>query len=257
MRRIGTVHLNVKDLKKQLEFYQSTLGMQQLDEQGNAVTLGAAGLPLVTLHHTPNAQRTRGAGLYHFAVLLPSRADLGQFIQHIAEKRIPVQGASDHHVSEALYMADPEGNGIEIYRDRPDTEWGKNGQIEMTTARMDVEGVLQAAKAEPFKRLPEGTIMGHIHLHASNVPEAARYYLNTLQMEHIADYPGAQFMSYDHYHHHVAVNSWNGQGVPAHPEGLGLRSYELFTDVLPEGTVTDPSGIVLNIKPLQVAVAAP
>ncbi|GGJ40220.1 VOC family protein [Deinococcus roseus] len=252
MRRIGTVHLNVKDLSKQLAFYQNVLGMQQLDEKDNTVTLGAPDLPLVTLHHTPDAQRVRGAGLYHFAVLLPSRADLGQFIQHIAEKKIPVQGASDHHVSEALYMADPEGNGIEIYRDRPEQDWGQNGQIEMTTARMDVEGVLRAAHSEPFTGLPAGTIMGHIHLHASNVPEAARFYLDSLKMEHIVDYPGAQFVSYDHYHHHVAVNSWAGQGVAAHPESLGLRSYGLFTDALPAGTTTDPSGIVLNIKPLSL-----
>lgn len=248
MRRIGTVHLNVRDLRKQLEFYQNTLGMTQIDEQGDIVTLGAAGLPLITLHHTPSAQRVRGAGLYHFAVLLPSRADLGQFIRHIAEKQIPVQGASDHKVSEALYMADPEGNGIEIYRDRLREEWGQNGQIEMTTLRMDVESVVEAAKPEPFAVLPEGTIMGHIHLHASNVPESARFYLDTLNMEHIADYPGAQFMSYDHYHHHVAVNAWAGQGVSAHPESLGLRSYELFSDVLPAGAITDPSGIVIDIK---------
>lgn len=254
MRRIGTIHLNVRDLKGQLAFYQNVLGMQVLQETADTVTLGAAGLALVTLHHTPLAQRERSAGLYHFAVLLPGRPELGQFIRHIAEKRIAVQGASDHHVSEALYMADPEGNGIEIYRDRPRAEWQVGNQIQMTTHAMDVEGVVSEALPEPFTVLPAGTIMGHIHLHASDVPASHSYYLNTVGMDHIQNYPGASFMSFDGYHHHVAVNAWAGQGIaPNRPDTLGLRSYELFSDQLPAGTLQDPSGIDIEVRPLHLA----
>lgn len=178
---IGTVYLNVANLKKMLTFYQDIIGLKLHRQEDNTAYLGVGGEDLLALNHTPNAPRVGGiTGLYHFAILLPSRAALARSLKRLADTQTPLQGLSDHFVSEAIYLADPEGNGIEIYRDRPRDVWYKNGQLDMGTVAMDVDGVMSTYTDEDttWNGLPSGTIMGHIHLHVASVPNAEAF-INT------------------------------------------------------------------------------
>ena len=146
---IGTVHLNVKNLEQMVTFYQNTIGLQEHRREGDSVYMGVGADDLLALHHRPDYVRIAGlTGLYHFAILLPSRADLGKSLNHLIETRTRLQGMSDHYVSEAIYLADPEGNGIEIYRDRPRDDWFINGEMQLTTEPMDFRGVLSAGQAD-------------------------------------------------------------------------------------------------------------
>ncbi len=232
---IGTVWLRVADLQPMIQFYEDIIGLRVQDIIDDTVFLGVAGsAPLLALIHKPDGRHYRGTtGLYHFAILLPSRLDLAIAFRHLLQNRVQLQGASDHIVSEAVYLADPEGNGIEIYRDRPREEWYRNGQMQLDTLPMDAEGVLGELK-DSFGRwngLPDGTIMGHIHLHVANVPQAAAFYQQALGMDLMFDLGSAAFLSYHGYHHHVGANIWNVRGL-APEDALGLERYEVF--VTPE-----------------------
>jgi catechol 2,3-dioxygenase len=226
---IGTVHLNVANLDRLLTFYQENIGLRLHRREGNSAYLGVGDDDLLTLHHRPDLKRMRGVtGLYHFALLLPSRLHLGRTFKHLIDTRTPLQGMSDHIVSEAIYLADPEGNGIEIYRDRPREEWFRDGEMQLATIPMDVEGVLNTLVGEDvtFSGLPQGTVMGHIHLHVSDVPQAEAFYRDTLGMDVMFNIGHATFMSYDGYHHHVGANIWAGRNTPT-AEILGLDKYVL------------------------------
>lgn len=229
---IGVVALSVANLARSLEYYQHNLGLTLRHHDGNTAVLGAGDLPLLRLHEIPGARVIRRAtGLYHFALRVPTRRDLARVIRHLAETNTPVSGASDHLVSEALYLSDPDGHGIEIYRDRPRSTWyDANGAFRMDTIRLDIEGILAELGSETpsWDGMPPGTDMGHIHLQVADVAAAERFYTSVLGFERMTTYPLASFISAGGYHHHLGLNSWAGVGVPAPPDcAARLLSYEL------------------------------
>jgi catechol 2,3-dioxygenase len=220
---VGAVSLTVSDLERSREFYERVIGLP-------------TGSPLLELHGDPGAHALdrRATGLYHFAILVPSRADLAQALARIAEARWPLDGASDHLVSEALYLSDPDGNGIEIYRDRPREEWTvRDGQLQMATIPLDVNGLLQEAAPVRADTVPDGTRIGHVHLQVSDLDEAERFYSGVLGFDvTVRGYPGALFVSAGGYHHHLGLNTWHSAGAsPPPPGSIGLRYFEV---VVPE-----------------------
>ncbi|WP_062212301.1 VOC family protein [Aureimonas sp. AU12] len=229
---IGAVSLAVRDLDKVADFYRDVIGLEEIGRDGATLHLGAGGRAFLELHHQPGATQAsaRGAGLFHTAFLLPTRADLGRWVGHVARNRIAVQGASDHLVSEAIYLADPEGNGVEIYADRPATGWPRIGdQLQMASDPLDVEDLMQAGGGGSFERAPAGTGVGHIHLQVGSVEAADAFYQGVLGLDPIVRMPSATFLSTGGYHHHVAANIWNSRGAAPRAPGLtGLLSYELL-----------------------------
>jgi catechol 2,3-dioxygenase len=233
---IGSVHLTVADLEAQRSFYERALGLRELERDGSTVRLGPDGGPVILelTGHPDAPRRPHGTtGLYHLAVLVPGRADLGQALRRVIESGWRFTGASDHLVSEALYLNDPEGNGIEIYRDRPREEWARSdeGVIQMATLPLDLDGVLgEIEAAEPVPALmPAGTHIGHVHLQVANLRDAETFYSGALGFEvMVRTYPGALFVSAGGYHHHIGLNTWESAGGSPPPEGsTGLRSFEL------------------------------
>lgn len=229
---IGVVTLSIANLERSLTYYQHHIGLALLARAGDTATLGVGTTPLLRLREVPNARIVRRAtGLYHFALRVPSRRDLARVIQHLWATATPIGGASDHLVSEALYLSDPDGHGIEIYRDRPRSAWyDAQGAFRMDTVRLDVEDVLRELSAdEPaWDGLAAGTDMGHIHLQVADVAAAERFYAGVLGFERMTTYPSASFISAGGYHHHIGLNSWAGVGVPAPPEHAArLLQYEI------------------------------
>ena len=229
---VGAVYLRVSRLEPAAEFYEQVLGLERLPSGEGGVLFGAGGRPLVGLLEAADAAPAdRAPGLFHLAVLLPDRAHLGAFLQHSANVRARLQGASDHGVSEAIYLADPEGNGVEVYRDLPRSEWPMNDSgVEMITAPMDAQGVLDAGAGMTGQfRAPGDTIMGHVHLRVSDLRRSAQRYVDVVGLDLTqASYPGALFTSAGGYHHHVGMNTWGTAGQPAKEEGsLGLAWFEL------------------------------
>lgn len=215
---ISHVALTVRDLAGVAEYYRRILGFETLSDQGGILRLGAGGRVLLELRADPAARPhgPREAGLFHTAFLLPSRADLGAWIRMASDNRLPVQGASDHLVSEAVYLADPEGNGIEIYTDRPRADWPRNPDgIAMATEPMDIPGVAASATA-PWAGAPAGTVVGHVHLQVGDLAKATAFYGQDLGLALTSRYPGANFFGWDGYHHHFGTNTW-------HSRGAGLR----------------------------------
>ena len=231
MTTVGPVTLTVADLPGALAFYTERLGFRVHGEGDGTARLGAGGGDLLVLVGRPGARRAPGStGLFHFAVLLPSREALAVALARLADTHTPLQGAADHLVSEALYLADPEGNGIELYRDRPRADWTwENGSIRMTTDPLDVPALLAegAAIGSPWRGLPEGTILGHVHLRVAHIPPAERFYCDLLGFELTTRYGSmASFVSAGGYHHHIAFNTWGGVGAPPLPEGAaGLSEF--------------------------------
>ena len=242
---VGKVRLRVADLADLTTFYERTVGLTAVgrDEDGVARLGPAGGEPLIELVSAPDAPHRPGfsTGLFHLAILVPDRAELARALQRVAGAGWPLSGASDHLVSEALYLRDPEGNGIEIYRDRPREEWRRNGdELAMATLPLDLESVL--GELEPGERpangMAPGTTMGHVHLQVADIPAAQGFYNGALGLDvMVRSYPGALFLAAGGYHHHLGVNTWQSQGAPAPPEGaLGLDRYEL---VLPSAAELD------------------
>jgi len=229
---IGLVALTVANRERSVAFYQDVLGFTVI-ERGNAgVILGAgatAPLLLLTEQAGTRPKPSSTTGLYHFALLVPSRADLGRSLLHLAELRYPLDGYADHLVSESLYLSDPDGNGIEIYRDRPRSQWHwANGRVAMATDPLDIEGILSEGEGDPrpWKGLPPGTHMGHIHLQVGDLRQAEEFYHGVLGFDVTARMPGALFVSAGGYHHHIGMNTWQSRGAGPAPEtGAGLGSF--------------------------------
>jgi catechol 2,3-dioxygenase len=225
---IGAVALRVSDLAGLTAFYRDGIGLTLIHEEPGLALLGSDGEVLVRLEQGAT-RPTSPAGLFHLAILLPSRAALANWVGHAAAARIALEGASDHLVSEALYLSDPEGNGIEIYRDRPRAEWPRrDGAIRMATERLDLQTLLSEAEPGPYAGMPRGTRMGHIHLRVGDTAGAEAFYVEKLGFELMVRYPGASFMASGGYHHHIAGNVWNSRGAGPRAEGeAGLAWFEL------------------------------
>jgi catechol 2,3-dioxygenase len=230
--RMGAVTLAVSNLAKSVDFYTNALGMKVLAQDGGKTTVGAGTTPLLHLVEIAGArpQPDFSTGLYHVAILVPSRADLGRVIINLARKQYPVGGFGDHLVSEAMYLSDPDGNGLEIYRDRPREEWKRNGdQIVMATDPVDVEGVVASVDDPyaPFSGMPDGTTIGHMHLRVGDVAQANAFYHGILGFDVIADLGrSALFVSAGGYHHHIGMNIWHSRNAPRPPENsAGLREF--------------------------------
>ncbi|HEY4276890.1 MAG TPA: VOC family protein [Conexibacter sp.] len=241
---LGAVRLTVADLAGTAAFYEHVLGLAPLAHDGDTATLGTpSGRGLVELvERADAAPRPRGSsGLFHLALLLPTREDLAVALRRIAQARHPLQGASDHLVSEALYLADPEGNGIEVYRDRPREQWGHeaDGDIRMATLPLDLDALIAELPGGGLQDersaggVPDGAVIGHVHLQVADVEQAEAFYHGVLGFDVVVrSYPGARFVSAGGYHHHLGLNTWASAGGPPNTPGtLGLDRY---TIVLPD-----------------------
>ncbi|HWI19592.1 MAG TPA: VOC family protein [Vicinamibacterales bacterium] len=252
---IGRVSLTVRDLDRSLSFYRDVLGFEEAQRDGRVSFLGApGGRVIIELHERKDAvpKPRRSSGLFHFAILVPSRAALGRSLRRLAEKRWPISGASDHLVSEALYLDDPDGLGIEVYRDRPKESWQRNnGELAMATDPLDLQGVHDEPGAEtPWTGLEAGTVMGHVHLHVPHIDKAEDFYCGTVGFDPIVRrYPGALFVAAGGYHHHLGLNIWAGVGAPPPPENaVGLRSFTIESAVHQPAVFEDSStGVVVSL----------
>ena len=279
--RMGAVHLTVADLDRSLAYYDRIVGLQLHGRENGTARLGTGGEDLLVLYEQPGAEPApRNTGLFHFALLLPARADLARWLVHAANEQVPLEGLSDHLVSEAIYLRDPDWHGIEIYSDRPRSTWEREGEyVRMATLPLDVQdlvGSLDGGESE-FERLPRDTTMGHVHLQVADVGATEDFYAGTLGFDVQARY-GAQatFLSAGGYHHHLGANIWNSAGASPAPEGAAAlrhavvflpdddersRVADLVADTGQEPERLDDGGIVVrdpaqNALLLDVASAA-
>jgi catechol 2,3-dioxygenase len=283
--KIGYVSLNVSNLSRSLDFYQSILGFK-------AVTRPSSGKALLSIDgnnsylvellqakadtNDGNLQpaTAKRAGLYHFAILLPERKFLADMLQNLRDERdrVHFDGLADHLVSESIYIRDPDFNGIEIYRDRPAPEWNWNGnRLEMATLQLDTNDLLRESTDKGWEEMPPKTTIGHVHLHASNLARATKFYREILGLNLTLTFHGASFFAAGKYHHHIATNTWLGTDIrPASPEGVGLNHfsielpskeavaritdqlsrYGLYASDLPDGSffVQDMDGIKMRVR---------
>ncbi|OAI39712.1 hypothetical protein AYO39_02625 [Actinobacteria bacterium SCGC AG-212-D09] len=241
---LGPVRLLVSDADRSRRFYEVATGLRATELDDGAIALGTdGGAPLVELQGDGSAPALdpRAPGLFHLAILLPSRLDLAIALARLAQARIPLTGASDHLVSEALYLSDPDGNGIEIYRDRPRDEWQvRDGVLQMATLPLDLDSLI--GELDDHERrspaAPAGTRIGHVHLQVSDLADAERFYSGVLGFDvTVRGYPGALFVSAGGYHHHIGLNTWSSLGSPPPRTGaVGLDSFEI---VLPSADELD------------------
>ena len=271
---LAEVALNVKDLESQTAFYHQLLGLEILNQSENQVLLGAGGKPLVRLIKTDDISNPKQSyGLYHMALLLPTREDLANVFKHLLDLKIPLVGGADHGYSEAIYLEDLEGNGIELYRDKPEAEWDirEDGRIIGVTEELSAQDIYQLEKEiEPFA-IASGTRMGHVHLSVKNSQEASVFYQESLGLEDKFTIPHASWIASGDYHHHLAVNEWGGKNLVRRKNGMvGLAYYvvevenkeflvNLFTQAQDwqeqlrwisssEFSVTDKDGIVTRVR---------
>ena len=229
---VGHVNIKVQDLDRSLLFYQEVLGFQILEQTKKTAKLTTDGkTSVLSIEQPENVVPKQGktTGLYHFALLLPKRSDLAEIVHHFTEIGFRY-GSSDHLVSEALYIADPDGNGIEIYIDRDPSEWSwSNGEVAMAVDPLNFEDLLSEGKQQSWKGLPAGTVMGHIHLHVSELKRTEEFYSKGLGFEVVNRYGHqALFISTGKYHHQIALNTWSGVGAPEAPENsVGLESFTI------------------------------
>lgn len=232
--RLGRVQLQIAHLEESLRFYRNVLGLRELDRAESRAVLGGQEdpTPLIELVEQPGTEPVppRGRlGLYHVALRLPDRAALGRFLRHLADMDIEA-GTSDHRVSEAIYLNDPDGLGIEVYADRPRSSWtyDADGQLDMTTGPLDVESLVDAAGESSWTGAPAGTALGHLHLHVGDLERAAAFYHEALGLDKTAwNYPGALFLSAGGYHHHLGANVWAGGASPADEDDAQLLEWTL------------------------------
>ena len=268
------VVLNVKDLESQIAFYHQLLGLEILNQSGNQVLLGAGGKPLVRLIKTDDISNPKQSyGLYHMALLLPTREDLANVFKHLLDLKIPLVGGADHGYSEAIYLEDLESNGIELYRDKPVTVWDirEDGRIIGVTEELSAQAIYELGKElDPFA-IASGTSMGHVHLSVKNSREASTFYQDSLGLEDKFTIPHASWIASGDYHHHLAVNEWGGKNLVRRKNGMvGLAYYvvevenkeflvNLFTQAQDwqeqlrwisssEFSVTDKDGIVTRVR---------
>lgn len=232
--RIGALALSVANLERSIAFYTEALGFAVLDRTDAEATLGRSQIPLLRLQEQPAARpwTTEGmTGLYHGAILLPSRADLGLWLGHYLRLGYPPPGQGDHFVSEALYLRDPDGHGLEIYADRPRSTWiWEKGRIRMGVGPVDLRGLLAEAQqsGRTWSGLPEGTTIGHIHLQVGDIAQAQAFYHDVLGFDVVATMPSALFVSAGGYHHHLGLNTWHSLGAsPAPADSVTLRYFSL------------------------------
>jgi len=217
---IGSVGMIARDLDRLIVYYRDLLGLTVRRQTERTASLGVDGVSLLELTHAPDAlpDDAREAGLYHTAFLMPTRADLARWILHVAKKRVPITGASDHDVSEAIYLDDPEGNGVEVYADRSRETWRTNGQmIFQKTEPLDIDAIVREVDpaTAAYPAAPGGLRIGHIHLRVGDIARAEEFYCGTLGLEVTRRRPGATFVSSGGYHHHVAANTWHSEGAGA------------------------------------------
>ncbi|HXV57989.1 MAG TPA: VOC family protein [Gaiellaceae bacterium] len=239
---MGAVHLTVADLERSLAYYRESIGLEPGERSAARVSLGAGGRELLVLHEEPGARPApRSTGLYHFALRVPERADLARWLAHAARDRVPLAGLSDHFVSEAIYLADPDGHGIEIYHDRPRETWAGLVASRLTTEPLDVTsllGELGDPETEPFDGLPAGTDMGHVHLQVADTEASTGFYRDVLGFDLMAELFGsAAFYGAGGYHHHVGANVWHSRG--AGPPPSGSAALRLATVLLPDADERD------------------
>ena len=235
---VGAVHLTVADLDRSERWYAHALGLDAARDDGMA-RLSVGGSELLVLYEERGAQPVRGhTGLYHYALLVPERSDLARWLAHVAQERIPLTGLSDHFVSEAIYLRDPDGHGIEIYRDRPRERWDHVGNtIRMGVEPLDVEDLLSASGGGTAL-VPAGTRMGHVHLHVADLGAAAAFYRDALGFDEMARLGDqALFLSAGGYHHHIGTNTWAGHGATPPPPGSAALRHA--TIVLPDAAERD------------------
>lgn len=266
---VASVTLRARDMDALARFYETTMGLERLAQTGAAVTLGAGGEGFLRIEAAPDAPPAAPdeAGLFHTAFLLPSRADLGRWLSAALAAGVRLEGASDHAVSEALYLSDPEGNGIEIYADRARLDWRvRGGEVAMTTARMDIAAVrAEGARAgAPTLRFPAGARIGHVHLKVGDAARAEAFYAGRLGFDVTHRRPQAAFFAMGGYHHHLAANAWGSAGAgPRRPGALGLAevglavtdpalwaslSAKLGAEGASDATATDPWGTVIRLR---------
>jgi len=241
---VGSVHLQISNLQQSIDFYGDVLGLRVLEQAVESVALGAAGVdrPLLWLHARSGlkpAPRRGAFGLYHFAILLPTRAALGQFAEHLSDVRVRV-GMADHLVSESLYLTDPDGLGIEVYADRPRNTWRhRDRELSMATDPLDIETVIAAGRGHVWNGMPDGTTIGHMHLHVGNLEEADAFYHRGLGFDKMVwSYPGALFFAAGGYHHHLGTNTWS-PGPSATDDQARLLEWEL---IVPGGKDASAAG---------------
>lgn len=228
---IGTIKLRVAELERSLGFYRDLLGLTELQRSGDTVALGARGhAPLLELWAAPGTHRRPDGmvGLYHFALLLPTRRELGMTLLRLFQERWPFTGFADHGVSEAAYLSDPDNNGIELYADRPREDWPRhNGELAMTTLNLNVNSLIRSAEGEEWNGLHPRTTVGHLHLHVSDLAKAEEFWGGVIGFDVTSrNYPGALFLSAGGYHHHLGLNTWlKTRGVD--PQAAGLAGFEL------------------------------
>jgi catechol 2,3-dioxygenase len=263
---LGAVHLTVGDLARSLDYYRTVIGLDVLAAEDGRASVGAGERELLVLVEVPGARPAHGyTGLYHFALLVPARPDLARWLAHAARDRVPLTGLSDHDVSEAIYLRDPDYHGIEIYCDRPRELWEGQVASRLTTAPLDVQSLLAELddpESEPFDGLAAGTVMGHVHLKVAAIPETIAFYRDGLGFALMAQLGDqAAFLAAGGYHHHLGSNTWESEGAAKPPAGMAALRH--FTVVLPDeaarervlervgakdSTLADPSGNELVLE---------
>lgn len=253
--RLGPVHLQVADLGRSIAYYEQIIGLRTLERSGDAARLAGAtdGDALVDLQARPGARpipRHGRLGLYHFAILLPDRRALGRFVAHLARggQRL---AAADHAVSEAIYLSDPDGLGIEVYADRPRDTWRfDGGEIHMVSEPLDLDDLVAAGGGAAWDGAPSGTTIGHVHLHVGDLAQGRAFYHGALGFDvTVSSYPGALFLSAGGYHHHLGTNTWAAAATPAAPDEARLLEWHV---ALPDAVSRDRAAASLAAASFEV-----
>lgn len=255
--RVARIGVKARDAENVAAYYKAILGLTETSRSPNRIVLGAAGRPLLDIEQSPSAREDdpRAAGLYHTAFLLPSRVALARWTRFAIDNRIPVVGAADHFVSEAIYLTDPEGNGVEIYADRPKESWAWNGAtVRMGTEALDVQNLLGELPPSDggWRGAPDGSVIGHVHLRVGDAPAAEEWWNAEMGFDTVASLSGsAVFLSTGGYHHHVGANSWQSRGAgPRDDQRTGLMWVEMESETASaESEKRDPWGTLIRTVP--------